>query len=72
MKKQFRVHLKENQALKYLNKGSNSLTSVNADKENKTINELYPEHFKALRRTNRERYFPHPKKASDNLNKSPH
>eukprot|EP00984_Skeletonema_dohrnii_P023783 scaffold12871_cov72-Skeletonema_dohrnii-CCMP3373.AAC.1 len=85
---QFRVHVKENQALKYLNRGSNhtnatfkaipmgvcrrlvSLTSVNADNENKTIDELYPEHFNALRRANlisEKDTFPTLRKASDDL-----
>jgi len=47
-----------------------SLTSANADNENKTIDELYPEHFKALRRTNlisEKDTFPTLRKASDDL-----
>jgi hypothetical protein len=62
----FKVHLKPNQKLKYLNKGSchtsacfksipsgvirrlSILTSLTPENENVPINELYPEHTKAL------------------------
>jgi len=62
----FKVHLKPNQKLKYLNKGSRHtspcfksipsgvirrlsiLTSLTPENENVPINELYPEHTKAL------------------------
>jgi len=64
---QFRVHLKKNQALKYLNRGSShteacfaaipagvmkrlaSLTTRTKESEVKMMDELYPEHAKALR-----------------------
>ena len=63
---EFRVHLKPNQQLKYLNRGSThtsacfkaipsgvirrltSLTSMTEENADKRINELYPEHAKAL------------------------
>jgi len=65
---EFCVHLKPNQLLKYLNKGSThtavcfkaipsgvvrrlaSLTALTTENANKRINELYPEHAKALER----------------------
>ena len=64
---QFQVHLKPNQQLKYLNKGSvhtnacfkaipggvytrlAKLTTITDENRNKRLDELYPEHFKALR-----------------------
>lgn len=62
----FQVHLKENQQLKYLNKGSShtnpcfkaipkgvcqrlaKLTTVTKENGDKPLNEIYPNHFKAL------------------------
>jgi hypothetical protein len=66
---EFKVHLKPNQQLKYLNIGSahtnacfksipsglirrlSILTSTTPENENKTIDELYPLHIKALKDT---------------------
>jgi len=66
----YRVHLKPNQQLKYLNQGSShtfacfeaiykgvsgrlaKLTSRNNDTENVKLNDLYPEHAKALEHAN--------------------
>jgi hypothetical protein len=62
----FKLHLKENQVLKYLNEGSchisscfksiphgvlrrlSILTSITPENKDKPLNELYPEHTKAL------------------------
>ena len=67
---QFRVHLKENQVLKYLNRGSMhtnacfaaiptgvmkslaSLTTRTKESELMQMDELYPEHAKALKKAN--------------------
>ncbi len=66
----FRVHLKENQQLKYVNEGSahtsaclksiatgvcgrlSSLTSTTDENLDKNLEEIYPEHFEALRHSN--------------------
>jgi GIY-YIG catalytic domain len=66
----FQVHLKPNQQLKYLNKGSahtnacfkaipagvyhrlTKLTSMDENNADKCLEDIYPEHFKALRRAN--------------------
>jgi hypothetical protein len=66
----FKVHLKENQVLKYLNEGSTHtsacfksiphgvlrrlsiLTSITPKNQDKRLNELYPEHTRALEQAN--------------------